>query len=130
MSNTGSFASWATLAYYTQIGNDTDINQAPLAGAFIDNSTDTAYGRKTHVGAFRTCWRCTNATWAGESSQKWKKRYGAQPALIFLRTAFKGGENLFNDHGSNSHNDHGHLDLGQFVFETQGQRWISDLGMR
>jgi hypothetical protein len=73
---------------------------------FRDPSNDTSYGCKTHVGFLRQCWLCDNASWAG----------------------FKGGQNHFDDHGSDSHNNHGHLDLGHFVFEMMGQRWAASLG--
>ena len=78
----------------------------PQAVAFRDPSADAAYGRKTHVGYFRSSFTADNASWA----------------------AFKGGQNHFDDHGSDSHNNHGHLDLGHFVFEMGGQRWAVSIG--
>jgi len=78
----------------------------PTAVAFRDPSKDAAYGRKTHVGYFRSSFTAENASWAG----------------------FKGGQNHFDDHGSDSHNNHGHLDLGHFVFEMSGQRWAVSIG--
>lgn len=68
-------SNWRDLVDYTTIGNASLIDAVPLAQAYMDPSLDTAYGRKTHVGAFRTCWRCTNATWAG--------------TLIFQRTIIR-----------------------------------------
>jgi hypothetical protein len=41
----------------------------------------------------------------------------ADPRALFV--AFKGGDNRVN---------HGHLDLGSFVFDAHGQRWAVDVG--
>jgi hypothetical protein len=41
----------------------------------------------------------------------------AEPRALFV--AFKGGDNRVN---------HGHLDLGSFVFDALGQRWAMDVG--
>lgn len=94
-----------SLIHYNPVGSPADIAALPLNVAWSDPNPDTAYGRKKHVGFLRSSW-AANATWVG----------------------FKGGENHFNDHGSDSHNNHGHLDAGNFVLEMRGVRWIIDLG--
>eukprot|EP00039_Didymoeca_costata_P028661 m.21884 g.21884 ORF g.21884 m.21884 type:complete len:462 (-) comp7265_c0_seq1:152-1537(-) len=99
---------WQTIAYWNSDGTASDIYSLPRSKAFLDKSTDRSYGRKTHLGFFRSCWNCT------------------ADKTVWL--AFKGGENHFDDHGSDSHNNHGHLDLGHFVFEMEGERWAIDLG--
>ncbi len=83
----------------------------PLAVLFADPSPDAARGRKTHMGAFRSAW-----TWDDGNASK------------AVWVSFKGGQNHFDDHGSQSHNNHGHHDIGSFVLEAQGVRWAIDLG--
>lgn len=61
--------------------------------------------RKTHQGSLRQCWDCENSSWA----------------------AFKAGDNHYHDTTA-SHNNHGHLDVGNWVLEMKGQRWAVDLG--
>lgn len=97
-----------TLVHFSDAGSDADIGALPLNRVYTDPSSDRAYGRKKHVGFFRSCWLCdpSDAAWAG----------------------FKGGENVFDDHGSDSHNNHGHLDVGNFVLEMKGVRWAVELG--
>jgi hypothetical protein len=66
MGDHGTSGDWFDLITFTPIGDHSDIESQPLAAIFTDNNTDTSYGRKTHTGAFRTCWLCENATWAGK----------------------------------------------------------------
>jgi len=95
-----------SLLYFSSLGTAQDVDSFPLNAVFTDPSKDRSKGHKTHIGFFRSCWRCANSSWI----------------------AFKGGENHFDDHGSDSHNNHGHLDVGVFAIESQGQRWAIDLG--
>ena len=92
----------------TQQGSLSEMNTTmfPLNKVYSDPSQDRSRGRKKHLGSWRQCWHSVNCSWAG----------------------FKGGQNLLDDHGSNSHNNHGHHDLGQFVLEMKGQRWAVDIG--
>eukprot|EP00730_Choanoeca_flexa_P017686 TRINITY_DN8549_c0_g1_i3.p1 TRINITY_DN8549_c0_g1~~TRINITY_DN8549_c0_g1_i3.p1 ORF type:complete len:629 (+),score=80.62 TRINITY_DN8549_c0_g1_i3:141-2027(+) len=105
-SNPYAVIDWWALVNFVTIGNPRYLSAQPLGIAYSDPSTDNAYGNKTHLASLRACWLCENASWV----------------------AIKGGNNLFDDHGSNSHNDHGHMDLGQFVIEMHGQRWAVDAG--
>ena len=67
--------------------------------------------RRVHVGVLRS------APWA----------FPAGPAPLDDATflAFKGGD---NEYASGAANNHGHLDVGSFVFEAGGVRWAVDLG--
>ena len=94
------------LVWYTGEGSDADILALPLARAFADPSFDRSRGAKTHFISFREAWLQPGASWV----------------------ALKGGENLFDDGGSVSHNNHGHLDIGSFVLESDSVRWAVDLG--
>ena len=100
------------LFYYplgqTQQGHLSEMNSTifPRNKVYNDPSNDRSRGRKKHLGSWRQCWHDVNCSWAG----------------------FKGGQNLLDDKGSNSHNNHGHHDLGQFVLEMKGQRWAADIG--
>ncbi len=94
------------LIFFTAAGTRGDVLGLPLARAFVDPSPDRARGAKTHVATFRSAWLDASAT--------------------FL--AIKGGDNYFDDHASQSHNNHGHLDVGSFVVEADGQRWAIDMG--
>jgi len=109
---------WIDLIWYSDKGSISELYTLPVAEIFADPNEDTAYGRKTHLGSFRSAW-------------SWPSENGTIPAnssaAVWL--AFKGGENVFNDHQLGaSHNNHGHLDCGNFVFESQGERWAIDLG--
>ena len=94
------------LIFYSSAGSDADILALPLARAFADPSLDRSRGAKTHFVSFREAWLQPKAAWV----------------------ALKGGDNYFSDGGSNSHNNHGHLDVGSFVLESDGVRWVIDLG--
>jgi len=102
------------LVWWDDSGTEADLAALPLAAVYADPSADAARGRKTHVGAFRSAW-----AWTPPANRSTK----APTALLF-----KGGENHFDDHQSNSHNNHGHHDVGSFVFDAQGVRWAVDLG--
>jgi hypothetical protein len=94
------------LIFFSTAGTREDVLGLPLTRAFADPSPDRARGAKTHVATFRSAWLNASAA--------------------FL--AVKGGDNFFDDHGSQSHNNHGHLDVGSFVVEADGQRWAIDMG--
>lgn len=94
------------LIWFSGAGSDADILALPLARAFVDPSLDRSRGAKTHFVSFREAWLQPNASWV----------------------ALKGGDNYFYDGGSNSHNNHGHLDVGAFVLESNGVRWAVELG--
>jgi len=104
------------LLWWSDAGNVSQLAALPLAAVFADPSPDAARGRKTHVGALRSAW-----SW-GDG--------GAVPpnASAAVSVQFKGGQNHFDDHGSDSHNNHGHLDVGSFVLDAQGVRFAVDLG--
>lgn len=111
---------WIDLIWYSDEGSMSELYSLPLAEIFADPNEDTAYGRKTHLGSFRSAW-----SWPSESENGFIPANSS--AAVWL--AFKGGENAFNDHQLGaSHNNHGHLDCGNFVFESQGVRWAIDLG--
>lgn len=92
--------------WYSPAGDNSSVPSLPLAAVYADPSLDNSKGAKTHFGSFRSSWSDSNATWV----------------------SFKGGQNHFDDHGSDSHNNHGHLDVGNFVLESQGVRWAIDVG--
>jgi len=110
---------WLDLLWYKDEGSVNELYTLPLAVIFADpNTADSAYGRKTHLGSFRSAW-----SWPSENASI----PANSSASVWL--AFKGGENIFNDHQLGaSHNNHGHLDAGNFVWESQGVRWAIDLG--
>ena len=106
----GGLRSADNLYYYPldprQQGSLKELERLPTNKVYSDPSRDRSRGRKKHLGSWRECWRNSSCAWAG----------------------FKGGQNFMFDHFSNSHNNHGHHDLGQFVLEMKGQRWAVDIG--
>ena len=109
---------WIDLIWYQEDGSISELYKLPLANIYADLNKDTAYGNKTHLGSFRSAW-----SWPSEDTLI----PANTSASIWL--AFKGGQNSFNDHqGGNSHNNHGHLDVGNFVYEAQGYRFAIDMG--
>ena len=99
----GGGASYLDLLWYSAAGSVAELEALPLSAVFADPSTP-----KTHVGAFRSAW-----TWAS----------GNASAAVWV--AFKGGDNAF---ALTTSNNHGHQDVGTWVLEAGGYRWIIDLG--
>jgi len=106
MLRAGGGANVEDVLWYSDAGNSSDVAALPLTSVFADPSSDRSKGAKTHVAALRSAWLDGNATFV----------------------AVKGGDNHFDDHGTASHNDHNHLDIGSFVLESGGTRWAVDLG--
>jgi len=103
---TGSGGDSDSLVWWSDAGAPADMLALPTAQAFADPSLDRSRGAKTHFVSLREAWLQPNASWV----------------------AAKGGDNYFDDGGSVSHNNHGHLDVGSFVLESDGVRWAVDLG--
>ena len=90
-----------SLIFFSEAGDKAALAEQPTEIVLVDPSeADKTRGRKTHLGSFRQCWNCANASWA----------------------AFKAGRNHYQDNAA-SHNNHGQLDLGSWVLEMKGQRW-------
>ena len=105
----GGGATYLDLLWYSERGTLAQLEQAlPLAAVFADASNRPFAGVKTHMGSFRSAW-----TWIS----------GNASAAVWI--AFKGGSNAFP---SGSSNNHGHLDVGSWVFEAHAFRWIIELG--
>lgn len=114
----GELSTALDMVWYSGNGSWADIAALPPAVVYADPSLDTLRGAKTHYGSFRSCWGYT----AGGQG------IAGCPSPVWL--AFKGGQNHFDDHGSQSHNNHGHLDVSSFVLESgpESYRWAVDLG--
>jgi hypothetical protein len=62
-----------------------------------------------------------------DEAPKWSYFRGAE--IVFLRSGFSDADALFiGFKGGLNPADHGHLDLGSFVLDAQGIRWLVDLG--
>lgn len=68
-----------TVLYYNAAGSNKDVAALRNNVVWTDPRTDNAYGRKTHVGFFRSCWLCDNASWTGFKVRCW---------LVLRRVAF------------------------------------------
>ena len=86
------------------------LDTQPLNVVYADTtSIDSCRRRKTHLGSFRSA-----LSWPGRGGNASTK------AVVLF---FKGGSNLYDIGASNNH---GHLDIGSFVFESAGYRWAID----
>ena len=96
------------VVYYTPAGSPADwaalLPQCVLLGG-------AAAPRRVHAGVLR--------------SAPWGFPAGPTPLPNVTWMSFKGGD---NDYATGSANNHGHLDVGSFVFEALGVRWAIDLG--
>lgn len=58
-----------------------------------------------------------------------KRSYFRGAEVVFMRSSFSDDDALFiGFKGGLNQADHGHLDLGSFVLDAQGIRWLVDLG--
>lgn len=103
----GGGASVEDVVYFSAAGTRADVLRLMPDGSALLGGSAPA---RTHAGELRS------SEWDYPSG-------GAFTNVTWL--AFKGGDNAYH---SGAANNHGHLDVGSFVFEAGGVRWAIDIG--
>ncbi|TWT48487.1 M14 family zinc carboxypeptidase [Botrimarina hoheduenensis] len=99
----------------------------------LDTPLDRALSHDSDFDAFTPFW-CVSASPQPKTSTRqtlprsWRGR-GVQPVVMF-RTAWNNPRAMYlAAKGGKAGINHGHMDAGSFIFEANGVRWASDLGM-
>lgn len=110
----GGGATILDLLWYSPAGSAADLDALPLAHVFDGGGAQ----RKAQVGVLRSGW-----AWPAVGSSGAETGDAPTPPPVAL--LFKAGDNAFH---STTCNNHGHMDVGSWVYEAGGQRWVDELG--